>query len=612
MNAAWVVLIPAVGALVVLAMGTRASTGWVGALFGLAAWVAGLVVAVPVIGTEEVRTYRLASMPTGALPIHVDLAVDNLAGLMVLLATTIAFLVLLYSVSYLAGEPRRASYTALVLIFAAAMSTVVLADDFFVLLVGWEVMGACSYFLIGHYWERPEARRGAVKAFLMTRLGDIGLLFGIFTLGAAVGSYSISGANEAAASGAITATQATVALLLVLGGVVGKSAQFPLHTWLPDAMPGPTPISALIHAATMVAAGVYLVARLDDLFAASPAARGVLAVIAAVTMLLAAAFAIAQDDLKRVLAWSTVSQLAYMFAALSVGAYAAAIFHLLSHGAFKALLFLCAGSVAHSLGTTSMAEMGGLRRRLPVTFWTMTIGFAALVGLVPTVGFFSKDAAVGGMLEEALHGSWEGWLLLASAAATIVLTAAYSTRAWLLVFAGEPRRAVAVVHEPPWPMRAPLVVLAFLTAVGGVLVLAPGVLDPLARTAGPELFDPILASLSTVLVVVTALLTYAEWWRVDGVDPVSRFGPVRRRLAREFEVDEAYDVAAVRPTWRLARTVVATDRDVVEPYVRGAGGLATGLGIALRWLQRGNVQVYMTAVIVGGLGFGLAAGWLLT
>jgi NADH-quinone oxidoreductase subunit L len=611
MNPAWVVLIPAVGALVVLAMGTRASTGWVGALFGLAAWVAGLVVSLPVIGTEDVTIYRLATMPTGALPIQVDLAVDNLAGLMVLLATTIAFLVLLYSVSYLAGEPRTASYTALVLIFTAAMSAVVLADDFFVLLVGWEVMGACSYFLIGHYWERREARSGAVKAFLMTRLGDIGLLFGIFTLGAAVGSYSISGANQAAASGAITTLQATGALLLVLCGVVGKSAQFPLHTWLPDAMPGPTPISALIHAATMVAAGVYLVARLDQVFAASPVARGVLAVIAGITMLMAAAFAIAQDDLKRVLAWSTVSQLAFMFAALSVGAYTAAIFHLLSHGAFKALLFLCAGSVAHSLGTTSMAEMGGLRRRLPVTFWTMTIGFAALVGLVPTVGFFSKDATVGAMLEEALHGSWEGWLLLVSAAATIVLTAAYSTRAWLLVFAGDARREVAAVHEPPWPMRAPLVALAFLTAVGGVLVLAPGALDPLARTPGAELFDPILASLSTVVVVVTALLTYAEWWRVDGFDPVARFGPVRRRLSREFEVDEAYDAAVVRPTWILARTVVATDRDVVEPYVRGAGGLAAGLGIALRWMQRGNVQVYVTAVIVGGLGFGLAAGWLL-
>jgi NADH-quinone oxidoreductase subunit L len=606
-NPALVVALPAAGALVVLALGTRASTGAVGAGFGLATWLAGLWVALPAVGTDDVDRFTYATMPTGTAPVNVTLLVDNLAALMLLLVTTVAFLVLLYSVGYLAGEPRRASYTSLVLIFTAAMATVVLADDFFVLLVGWEVMGACSYFLIGHYWERAEARAGAVKAFLMTRLGDVGFLFGIFVLGAAAGSFSISAANATAASGAMGTSQATAGMLLVLCGVVGKSAQFPLHTWLPDAMPGPTPISALIHAATMVAAGVYLVARLADLMAASPVAQAVLAVIAAITMLLAALFALAQDDLKRVLAWSTVSQLAYMFAALSIGAYAAGIFHLMSHGAFKALLFLCAGSVSHAVGGTSMSAMGGLRRHLPLTFVTMTVGFAALVGLVPTVGFFSKDAVLGSLLDAAWHeSSWQAWLLLASGVLTVVVTAAYSMRAWLLVFFGA-RQGPVGTHDAGWSMGIPLVVLAALSLVGGALVLEPSLLGP--RHA-EDLVHPGLAIATTGVVLLTLLLTYAEWWRVDGVDPVSRFGPFRRLLSRELAVDRAYDMGLVRPSWALAGTVVAADRDVVEPYLRGAAGLARVTGVALRWLQRGNVQVYVTAVVVGALVFALAAGWL--
>jgi len=603
------VALPALGAVVVLAMGSRATVGWVGAGFGLLAWLSGLVVAVPALGDTGSQRYLLGSFPTGAMSIEVALAVDGLAAVMVLLATTVALLVLLYSVGYLSGERRRASYTALVLVFTSAMSLVVLADDFFVLLVGWEVMGACSYFLIGHYWERVEARAGAVKAFLLTRLGDIGLLFGIFVLGAAVGSFSISGANEAAAAGQLSTSQATAAMLLVLCGVVGKSAQFPLHTWLPDAMPGPTPISALIHAATMVAAGVYLVARLDDVMAASPAARTVLAVIAAVTMLLAALFAVAQDDLKRVLAWSTVSQLAYMFAALAVGAYAAGVFHLLSHGAFKALLFLGAGAIVHAVGGTSMGPMGGLRRRLPLTFVTMTIGFAALVGLVPAVGFFSKDAVLGGVMDAALHdGSWQAWMLLTSGLLTVVVTAAYSTRAWLLVFFGRSRGA-EVLETEPWTMRAPVVVLAGLSLVGGALVLTPEVVDPLGRSEG-SLVHPTLAAASTLLVLLTVLVTYSEWWRVEGVDPAARFGPVRRRLFAELGVDRLYQITVTGPTWSLAHLVVATDRDIVEPYVRGASASAQGLGLALRQLQRGNVQVYVTAVVVGALALGLTAGWL--
>jgi len=483
------------------------------------------------------------------------------------------------------------------------MTTVVVADDWFVLLVGWEVMGACSYFLIGHHWERHDARAGAVKAFVMTRLGDIGLLFGIFTFGFAVESFRISAATGAATAHDLSTTQATVAMLLVLCGVIGKSAQFPLHTWLPDAMPGPTPISALIHAATMVAAGVYLVARLLPVLEVSAVAQTVLAVIASVTMLLAALFALAQDDLKRVFAWSTVSQLAYMFGALAVGGYAAGVFHLMSHGAFKALLFLCAGAVAHATGTTSMSAMGGLWSRLPVTSAAMGVGLLALVGLPPVVGFFSKDAVLGVTLDAATQrGSGSDWLLLVSCSLTVLVTAAYALRAWLMVCFGTPAAgAEAALHEPPWLMRGPVVVLAVLTAFGGLILLAPHVL---ADPADPdtEFLHPEVAVTATLAVLLVISLVYAGWRRSGREDPALLLPtPVHTVLAREAGFDAAYDHLFVVPTNRLARGVVAGDRDVVEPYVSGSGGTARGLGLVLRLAQNGNVQVYLSIVVVGAL-----------
>src|SRR3954454_20475297 len=297
-------------------------------------------------------------------------------------------------------------------------------------------MGACSYFLIAHHWELADARAGAVKAFLVTRTADLGLLFAIFVLGHRLGSYRISTVLTAITDGALPCDELWLPAILLAIAVMGKSAQVPFHTWLPDAMPGPTPISALIHAATMVAAGVFLVARTYPLFLSAPAALTLLALVAAVTMFLGACYALVSNDLKRVLAWSTVSQLAYMFGALAVGAWSAAILHLLAHGAFKALLFLAAGSVVHAVGgATSMDAMGGLRDKLPDTFVTMTLGFGALAGLVPLVGFFSKDAMIHGAYEQAAHGTllaaWVAWLLLVSMVLTAALTMAYALRAWL-------------------------------------------------------------------------------------------------------------------------------------------------------------------------------------
>jgi NADH-quinone oxidoreductase subunit L len=601
----WVVALPLLGACGVLLVPRRWARE-LSAAAGVVTWVAGLAVAIPQLGAAQGKAVTYADLATGAVPITLTLSVDGLAALMVLLATSVALAVLVYSVAYLRDDPRYPTYAFLVLVFTAAMTTVVLADDFFVLLVGWEVMGACSYFLIGHFWERSDARSGAVKAFVMTRLGDIGLLFGIFVFGVAVGSFRISAVNDAADAGDLSTTTATVAMLLVLCGVIGKSAQFPLHTWLPDAMPGPTPISALIHAATMVAAGVYLVARLLPVLDLSSVASSVLAVIAAISMLLAALFALAQDDLKRVFAWSTVSQLAYMFGALAVGGYAAGIFQLMSHGAFKALLFLCAGAVAHACGSTSMSAMGGLWSRLPVTAATMGIGLLALVGLPPVVGFFSKDAVLGVVVDAALHGgSVTDWLLLVSSAGTVLVTAAYALRAWLMVCFGTPSAAVAeaeaTAHEPPWLMRGPLVVLAAVTLFGGLVLLSPQVLvDP--SDPDTEFLHPEIAITATLAVLLVIGLVYAGWRRSGRRDPALLMPPRAREFcAREAGFDEGYDRAFTRPTNRLADGVVANDRDVVEPYVRGSAFAARGLGAVLRLAQNGNVQVYLSAAVVGAV-----------
>jgi NADH-quinone oxidoreductase subunit L len=532
-------------------------------------------------------------------PIELSLFVDQLSAVMLLLAGIVAFLVQVYSLGYLADDPRYPSYAALVSIFTGAMSTVVVADDLWVLLIGWELMGACSYFLIGHFWELEDARAGAVKAFLMTRTADLGLLFAILVLGDRFGSYRISTVMSAVTEGAFPRDELWLPAMLIAVAVMGKSAQVPFHTWLPDAMPGPTPISALIHAATMVAAGVFLVARVYPLFLSAPAALTLLGIVAAVTMLVAALNALVTNDLKRVLAWSTVSQLAYMFGALAVGAWGAAVLHLLAHGAFKALLFLSAGSVVHAVGgSTSMSAMGGLRDKIPDTFVTMTLGFGALAGVVPLVGFFTKDAVISGAVDEVMHGRlvwpWVAWVLLVSMVLTAAVTVAYSLRAWLLVFFGDP---VEEAHEPPASMQVPLYLLSIPTALGGLAVAYPDALFGTDRAG--EVFHGWTSTLMTVLVVLAAAGTLAAWRRRDRWRAVMLPHP---------QVDTVYDVAVVRPVRVMARLVRAGDRDVVDAYASGAGASARGVGRALRFAQNGNVQTYLMLVVVGAAAIAVAAG----
>ncbi|MFI6604448.1 NADH-quinone oxidoreductase subunit L [Nonomuraea sp. NPDC050536] len=542
------------------------------------------------------QTY--GSIGTGSIPISLTLQADDLSAIVGVLVTLVALAVQVYSVGYLKGDPRYPSYSAFISLFTSAMLLVVYAGDLLVLYVGWEIMGLCSYLLIGHWWEDRANSRAAVKAFLVTRLGDVGFLFGIFVLGMSAGSFQIS--TVLAKVPQLPAGTLVAATMLLLAGVAGKSAQVPLHTWLPDAMAGPTPISALIHAATMVAAGIFIVARLYPAFLGARPTLDVLAVIAALGMLGAALAALAQDDLKRVLAYSTVSQLAYMAGALAAGSDTAAIFHLLTHGAFKALLFLCAGAVIHHVGSNLMGQMGGLRRALPVTFVTMTIGFAALMGLPPTSGFFSKDAVLTAM-DRALSGSLTdaaALLLYGCALATVAVTGAYATRAWLRTFFGETRVVALPEPEPgtahvvdtreaPPTMLVPIVLLSVPALLLGF--------------AGGAHVDWSVAAISVVLALLGAGVVYA-FWRSDPVaDPARLLGPFRVPCERAFYVDTVYSVLFVRPVLVLSRLVVQTDDVVVDGAVRGSGRSARGLSAVLRLAQNGNVQLYVSGVLAGVL-----------
>ncbi|MGW2729058.1 NADH-quinone oxidoreductase subunit 5 family protein [Streptomyces sp. NPDC001494] len=638
-------LLPFLGAAAGLLLG-RTAPGLVrplAVLPTLAALVLTALVAVRQGGGRAVEAHTELT-PTGSVPIDLALDIDGFAALVAVLVAFVAACVQIYSTGYLRDDPRYPSYAALVSLFTSAMLLVVYSGDLIVLLVGWEVMGICSYFLVGHYWETPEARAASLKAFLVTKLGDVPFLIGLFALGTDAGSFNITRILATVANGGIG--HPTVVALLLLAGVAGKSAQFPLHTWLPDAMAGPTPVSALIHAATMVAAGVYFVARLLPLFEASRAAMVVLAVMAAVTMTGSGLAALAQDDIKRVLAYSTIGQLGYMTGALAVGDRGAAVFHLLSHGAFKALLFLAAGVIIHAAGTNSLAamsRMGHLRERVPDAYWTMTVALLALAAIPPFSGFFSKESVLGAAEHVASGHTAQapgaaGWLVLVAGLVTAVLTAAYATRLWLLAFRG--RGAEAPDHgRQPLTMTVVLWVLAVPSlAFGGFAYRSlPGWLD--GRDLTPTLLTSILG---TGLAVVGGLLTYGAWQRTtalaarvplgavaahpegdaglveaeaiashepaygdiaeapDPADPGRLLlGPLHRHAAAGFHVDAVYSALFVRPVQAGASLVRFLDREVVDTYVRGAAALPRLLGAAVRRAQTGNVQTYVSALLAG-------------
>jgi NADH-quinone oxidoreductase subunit L len=594
---------PGIVALIGLLLSHRArrvATG-LGIAGAAVALVAAVALAASGSSTVEAGT-RLIDF--GGLPVDLTVRADAAAALVAVAVAVVALAVQIYSVQYLHHDDRYAPYASQISLFTAAMMLVVVSGDLILLLVGWEVMGICSYLLIGHDRKLPEAPRAAVKAFLVTRVGDVGFLLGIALLGTSAGSFRLDDVLTAHYShGTLVA-----ATLLLLAGAAGKSAQFPLHSWLPDAMAGPTPISALIHAATMVAAGIYLVSRLYPLFLQAPETLAVLGVIASITMLLGAFVATAQDDIKRVLAWSTVSQIAYMSGALAVGAAPVALFHLLSHAGFKALLFLCAGCVIHAVGSNSMSIMGGLRKYLPVTFWCMTIGLAALAGVPPFAGFWSKDEVLAVAAEARTgHGAvagWVGWLVWLAGLVTALVTAWYATRLWLRTFFGD-SRGEATPHEAPVLMRWPIIVLAVPAALFGFAGLFGG----FARRLGAESlasFDAV-SVLPLACLIAGAGLAYWTWQQAPVVDPARVLGPALPVFANAFYFDQLQEVAVVRPATALARVVRRTDESIVDGAVRGTGGGTVRLGSLVVRGHRGPLPWAAAAALGGAVVLAIAA-----
>jgi NADH-quinone oxidoreductase subunit L len=528
--------------------------------------------------------------------------VDPLSSAMAVLVALVAFLVQLYSLGYLADESpgglgRYYLYQSL---FAFAMLGLVFSPNFLQMFVFWELVGVCSYLLIGFYYQRPAAAAAAVKAFWVTRLGDVGFVLGIVLLWGATGLFAFDALFRTAAQGAVDPGYLALCMFLIYLGAVGKSAQFPLHVWLPDAMEGPTPVSALIHAATMVTAGVYLVARAYPLFVAAPGVLALVAWVGALTALLAATQALVQRDIKRVLAYSTVSQLGYMMAALGAGAPIAGFFHLLTHGAFKALLFLAAGAVIHAVATNDLFEMGRLGRAMPQTALVFVVGALALAGIPPLSGFFSKEAILAGVWEAELP------IPFAMLALTVFLTAFYMFRAIILAFFGARHAAAHHPHDPPAVMAAPLWILAALSVGAGVLAtrwlgrsLAEFVPPdgPAALPHGPGWLMPVSVGLA-VAGILGAWLVYQRE-TVSAAALRRAFGPLAHAAEQGYGLDAVYAAVYRRALLGLARAVGWIDRYVVDGLLNVVSAWTLRAGDALRAMQTGRPQDYLYGVAAG-------------
>jgi NADH-quinone oxidoreductase subunit L len=589
-------------------------------------------------GTIE-RSWTWFELGAGDHPLHLEFGMnlDFLTAVMFVVVCTISLLVQIYSVGYMHDDTRYTIFYAMLSLFTGSMLFMVIANSLLQLFVGWELVGVCSYFLIGHYWEEKENSSAAIKAFITNRVGDVSLLFGIWAVFTLSGTFNINEINHMAEEGDLGGPLAVVAALLLFGGVVSKSAQFPLYVWLPDAMAGPTPVSALIHAATMVVAGVYLVARMFVFFEHAGGALNVVAVIAAITMLLAAILAIVQDDIKRVLAYSTVSQLGYMVAALGVGAYTAGVFHLFTHAFFKACLFLGAGSVIHAVHSNNLSDMGGLRKYMPHTFRTFIIASLGLAGIFPLAGFFSKDEIIGGALRSASEGDQTvAWVVFGSALVTAFLTAFYMARACIRAFWGE-YRGHGTPHESPGSMVTPLWILAFGTLTVGFLgipVVGPfqeWITVPGHEHHGFSTFYNLVLPVGSVLVALLGiylgyLIFYRERWRYDIL--AGPFAWAYRFVENKYFLDDLYLNGIVNPTkgaiaratyWSnqhildgavnkvAAGTVGAAqvtydvlDQQIVDYAVNGAAGITGLTGGILKYIQTGNVQRY-AAILFGAV-----------
>jgi NADH-quinone oxidoreductase subunit L len=572
----------------------------------------------------------------GQLQASVSLLADPLSLLMVLIVTGVGFLIHLYSVGYMAHEDNRlyARFFTYLNLFIASMLVLVLADNYLLMYVGWELVGVCSYLLIGFWFHKPDEAQAPIqlgngekvavpanlnpadsgkKAFIVNRVGDFAFALGVFLIWSTFGTLNFSGVFGAAPH--MPAATITAITLLLFVGAIGKSAQLPLYVWLPDAMAGPTPVSALIHAATMVTAGVYMIARSHVLYSLAPTSALIVAAIGAATALYAATIALVQIDLKRVLAYSTISQLGYMFLAVGVGAYAAGMFHLTTHAFFKALLFLAAGSVMHALHEViDIRRMGNLRRKMPLTYVTFLLGAVALTGFPLTSGFFSKDE----ILVKAFEFSPVLWAI---GLLTALLTAFYTFRALFVAFWGQPRdwELFEHAHESPRVMTWPLIVLAALALVGGLLGLPAvlGVGNALDRWLDPTLATAHLsgeglasgtewALLGVSAVTALAGIGLAYWFYVARPDIPQRLAvtlrPLFTLLINKYYVDDLYDALFVRSGKWLARVLAqGFDKVVIDGVVDGGAGLFVRGGAWLARMEDGHIPHYALAMFVGAV-----------
>lgn len=575
------------------------------------------------VAFSEVARGQILKIPlytwavSGNLSIDLGLYVDQLTAAMLLLVTIVSGLVHIYTIGYMHGEPGYARFFANIALFTFSMLMLIMSDNFLLLFVFWEAVGLCSYLLIGHWYERESARAAASKAFVVNRIGDFGFMLGVLLIFVLFGSLQYESvfaqaANSGPASlhvlGIWEVSAITMVCFLLFVGAVGKSAQVPLHVWLPDAMEGPTPISALIHAATMVTAGVFMVARLAPLYDLSPAASDVVAVTGALTMVLGATIALTQNDIKRVVAYSTLSQLGYMMMACGLRAYVEGIYHLLTHGAFKALLFLGAGSVIIALHhEQDIRNMGGLSKKLPVTCATFVIGSLALAGFPFTAGFFSKD--------ELLVSSWMsgslGQTLAVLGIITAMMTAFYSARLAFVTFWGDSRvdpHHVDHVHEPSRTMTVPLIVLAVLSFATGYLGI-PEFLQPVFSGAagheghhGPVATGIMIAA--TLAGFLGIALAYVMYVKSPGLPDklMNQWQSIYQLSLNKWYVDEAYDHSVVRPTFKMADGLWKhVDVVVIDGAVNGVARGFVWCGWVIRLIQSGEVQHYALSMTVGAV-----------
>src|SRR3954454_12610159 len=620
LSASWLLIaLPLAGAAVLL-LGGRRTDRW-GHLLGtgtvIVAFVIGLFCTVQLAGLDQrsVGLDLFTFINSGSLDVQAGILFDPLSAVFVLLITGVGALIHVYSIGYMAHDPGRRRFFAYLNLFVAAMLLLVLGNSYVALYVGWEGVGLASYLLIAFWYTRPAAATAAKKAFIMNRLGDVGLALAIFLMFSQLGTTSyagVFGGIGTLAGGTITA----IGLLLLLGAC-GKSGQFPLQAWLPDAMEGPTPVSALIHAATMVTAGVYLIARSAPIYDLTETARTVVLCVGAITLMIGAIAGCAFDDIKKVLAYSTVSQIGYMFLAVGLGpvGYVAGLAHLFAHGFFKAGLFLGAGSVMHAMNDeVNMRRFGGLWRRMPLTFGTFGLGYLALIGLIPFSGYWTKDAIIEATFD---RGDVWGWVLGGAAVLGAGLTAFYMTRLMLMTFFGRPRWEEGVhPHESPPVMTVPMIVLAVGSVVAGfLLVEAFPLSDWMEPVFGPpEEGTHVIAPLTFGIgITVVALLGVLLAWVFVGrrevpVTAPARVGPVVRAARNGLYADAINESLFMRPGQWLTRALVFFDNRGVDGAVNGLAASMGGSSSRLGRLQTGFVRSYALAMLGGAV---IVAGALL-